>query len=135
MRVLVDTSVWSRALRRKDGSASREADVLKRLIEQGEDIYLIGIILQEVLQGIKRHEDFYMLRKYLDAFPLIELSRDDYVKAAALKNSLIKKGVQASTVDALIASVAIAHDCVLCTADRDFSHVAKHIRLRLLEYE
>jgi hypothetical protein len=135
VRVLVDTSVWSRALRRRDGSTSREADVLRRLIEQGEDIYLLGIILQEVLQGIKRPDDFRTLRKYLDAFPLIALSRDDYVKAAALTNSLRRKGIQVSTVDALIASATIAHDCVLCTADRDSTHIARHAKLRLLEYE
>ncbi len=133
MKILVDTSVWSLALRRKDGSANREADALRKLIEYGEDIYLIGIILQEVLQGIKRPADFQALRKYFEPFPLIELSRDDYIKAAVLKNSLMRKGIQASTVDALIASAAITHDCVLFTTDRDFLHIARHAKLRLLK--
>ena len=133
MNVIVDTSVWSLALRRKDGPENSEATLLRRLIERGEGIYLIGIILQEVLQGIRRPEDFHELRKYFDAFPLIELSRDDYIKAAALKNSLIKKDIQASTVDALIASAAIIHGCILFTADKDFSDIARHSKLKLLK--
>ncbi|MDA8327281.1 MAG: PIN domain-containing protein [Nitrospiraceae bacterium] len=132
MRVLVDTSVWSLALRRKDGHDNKEAGALKKLIEQGEDISLLGIILQEILQGIKRADQFQALRRYFEPFPLIELSRDEYIKAAALKNDLIKKGIQASTVDALIASAAINKECVLFTTDSDFFHIAKHVKLKLL---
>ena len=133
MKIIVDTSIWSLALRRKDSPENREADLLRKLIEDGEDIYLIGIILQEVLQGIKRPADFQALTNYFESFPLIELSREDYIKAAALKTSLISKGIQASTVDALIASAASTHDCFLFTADKDFLHIAKHAKLKLLK--
>jgi predicted nucleic acid-binding protein len=135
VNIIVDTSVWSLALRRKDAPENSEATLLRRLLERGEGIYLIGIILQEVLQGIRRPEDFHSLGKYFEAFPLIELSRDDYIRAAGLKNSLIKKGIQASTVDALIASAAITHGCVLFTADKDFSDIARHSKLKLLKEE
>ncbi len=132
MKVLVDTSVWSLALRRQNGTRNKEADVLRMLIEGGEDILLIGIILQEVLQGIKRQSDFDALKRYFEAFPLIQLSRDDYIRAAALKNNLIRKGIQTSTVDALIASTAITHGCILFSADKDFQQIAKHAKLRML---
>lgn len=133
MKVLIDTSVWSLALRRKDGHSSQEADALKKLIEQGEDVYLLGVILQEILQGIKRTDQFQALKKYFEPFPLIELSRDDYIGAATLKNDLIKKGVQVSTIDALIASTAISRECALFTADSGFVHIAKHANLKLLQ--
>lgn len=133
MKILVDTSVWSLALRRKPGIVNQEAVILKTLIEQGEDIYLLGIILQEILQGIKNLKDFHVLKKYLDAFPLIELTRENYVKAAELKNHLIKKGKQTSTIDALIASAAIFHNCYLFTTDEDFKHIAKHSKLQLFK--
>ena len=134
MKILVDTSVWSLALRRKNGLENSEADALRKLIENGEDIFLIGIILQEVLQGIKRPADFQALTNYFEAFPLIKLSREDFIKAAALKTHLISKGVQASTVDALIASAAVSHDCFLFTTDKDFLHIARHAKLKLLEW-
>lgn len=131
MRLLVDISVWSLALRRADGQETNEGRILRRLIAEEEDIFLLGIILQEILQGIRNKSDFLTLREYLDAFPTIELKREDYVYAASLKNTLMKKGVQASTIDALIASVAIEYDLVLFTTDQDFHHIARHTKLRL----
>src|SRR4030043_1529271 len=133
MKILIDTSLWSLALRRQPGIVNQEAIVLKTLIEQGEDIHLLGIILQEVLQGIKNPKDFHILKDYLDAFPLIELTREDYVKAAELKNRLIKKGKQISTIDALIASASISYSCYLFTTDKDFENIAQHSSLKLFK--
>ena len=132
MKLLVDTSIWSLALRRKSTIVNTEALTLRTLIEQGADIYLLGIILQEILQGIKNPKDFLQLKEYLEAFPLIELTREDYVNAAELKNILIKKGKQISTIDALIAHTAISRDLYLFTADDDFTHIAKYTKLQLL---
>ena len=131
MRILVDTSIWSLALRRPSGAVNEEAILLKTIIEQGEDIYLLGIILQEVLQGVRNSKDFLALKEYFKAFPLIDLTREDYVKAAELRNQLIVKGRQASTIDVLIASAAISHRCHLFTADKHFTHIAEHSELKL----
>ena len=134
MRIIVDTSVWSLALRRRSAVKNKESIVLERLIENGEDIYLLGIILQELLQGIRRKEIFNRLNSHLNYFPLIEPAREDYAGAARLKNSLMKKGIQVSTIDALIAHVAIAYDCLLFTTDRDLQLIEKHTKLKLLRY-
>ena len=131
MRILVDTSIWSLALRRPSGIVNQESVLLKTIIEQGEDIYLLGIILQEVLQGIRNPKDFLALTEYFKAFPLIDLTREDYVSAAQLKNHLIGKGKQGSTIDVLIASVAISRDCYLFTADKHFTHISEHSDLKL----
>lgn len=109
-----------------------EAVLLKTLIEQGEDISLLGIILQEILQGVKHPKDFNRLKDYFAAFPIIELTREDYVKAAELKNHLMRKGKQVSTIDALIASAAISYGCSLFTCDQDFTYIATHSKLKLL---
>ncbi|MBE0425969.1 MAG: PIN domain-containing protein [Nitrospirae bacterium] len=132
---MVDTSIWSLALRRKPEKVNPEAVALKMIIERGEDIYLIGIILQEVLQGIKNPKDFRILKDYFEVFPLIELIREDYIKASELKNHLMKKGKQISTIDALIASVSISNDCYLFTTDRDFEYIAQYSNLRLYKYQ
>jgi len=131
MRILVDTSIWSLALRRPSGVVNPEAALLKRIIEQGEDIYLLGIILQEVLQGIRKPNDFVALKEYFKAFPLIDLAREDYIRAAELKNHLVRKGKQGNTIDALIASAAISRHCHLFTADKHFTHIAEHSELKL----
>jgi len=51
--VIVDTSVWSLALRRKEYKETRETKILKKLLQNEEEVYLLGIIFQEILQGIK----------------------------------------------------------------------------------
>ncbi|NWG01346.1 MAG: PIN domain-containing protein [Syntrophaceae bacterium] len=132
MRILVDTSIWSLALRRSSEVINPEAVLLKTIIEQGEDIYLLGIILQEVLQEIRSSKDFLALKEYFKAFPLIDLTREDYIRAAELKNHLIRKGKQGSTIDVLIASAAISHHCHLFTADKHFTHIAELSELKLL---
>jgi predicted nucleic acid-binding protein len=132
MKILVDTSIWSLALRRPSGVVNEEAILLKTMIEQGEDIYLLGVILQEVLQGIRNLKDFLALKVYFEAFPLINLVREDYVRAAGLKNQLIRKERQGSTIDVLIASAAISHRCHLFTADKHFTPIAEHSELKLL---
>jgi predicted nucleic acid-binding protein len=135
MRILVDTSIWSLSLRRPSGVVNEEAILLKTIIEQGEDIHLLGIILQEVLQGIRNSKDFLALKEYFKAFPLIDLSREDYVRAAELKNQLIGKGRQGSTIDVLIASAAISHHCHLFTPDKHFTHIAEHSELKLFAFQ
>ena len=134
MRLIVDTSIWSLALRRQPHIYNPDAENLKKIINNGENIFLLGIILQEILQGVKRPQEFISLKEYLDAFPLIEITREQYINAAELKNYLSRKGIQVSTIDALIATTAIEHDCYLYTNDKDFYYMARHSKLKLLKF-
>ncbi len=133
MRVIVDTSIWSLALRRRGNVQYPEVEFLRSLIENGEDIFLIGVILQEILQGIKMSQDFEKLKEYLEPFPLLEISRADYIYAAQLKNQVSQKGIQIGTIDALIATASIMNDCYLFTSDKDFYYMEKHTKLQLLK--
>lgn len=133
MKVIVDTSIWSLALRRHAPSMNPETEVLRKIIEQGENIFLLGIILQEILQGVKEPVAFKRIKEHFDAFPMLEITREIYVKAAELKNHLSKKGIQVSTIDALIAAAAISNECYMFTNDKDFNHIAKHSKLKLLK--
>lgn len=133
MKVIVDTSIWSLALRRHTPSLKPETEVLRKIIEQGENIFLLGIILQEILQGVKEQAAFKRIKEHFEAFPMLEITREIYVKAAELKNHLSKNGVQAGTVDALIAAAAISSECYLFTNDNDFNRIAKHSKLKLLK--
>ena len=132
MSVVVDTSVWSLALRRQSPSHNVHTEKLRMLLKQGRPIVLPGVVLQEVLQGIRDPADFENVRQHLDVFPLLELSRDDYVAAAELRNSCHAQGVQASTIDFQIAAACVRNDCALLTADQDFEHIARVSTLQLL---
>jgi predicted nucleic acid-binding protein len=130
MNVLVDTSVWSLALRRKAPQVGREVQALAAAIELGEAC-LIGTILQEVLQGFAEKRQAAQLAADLSAFPLVELRRSDFTFAAEVWNTCRAKGISLSTADAQIAAAAVNHDCLLLTADRDFGRVARYFPLRL----
>ncbi len=132
MIVLVDTSVWSLSLR-KDGPASHHAvKKLERLLLDSQNIVLIGIILQEILQGFKHDRTFIKITNYLDAFPLLPVSRNDFVAAAKLRRQAAAKGITLSTPDCQIAAAAINHRCHLLTTDKDFFPIADWAPLQLL---
>jgi predicted nucleic acid-binding protein len=127
--VLVDTSVWSMALRRDQPSPSRELEALRAAVEGG-DVCLLGVILQEVLQGFPSFERARRLVERLSPFPLLSMHRGDYVYAGEIRNRCRAKGLAISTIDAQIAAAAINHRCTLLTVDRDLTGVANLFPLR-----
>jgi predicted nucleic acid-binding protein len=132
VNVIVDTSVWSLALRRTPSELTLPTQKLTRLIQEGESIFLLGVILQELLQGLRSRKDFNHLLDKLSPFPIIEPRREDYVEAARLRNQCSAKGIQAGTIDFLIAAICIQYGCLLFTTDRDFDSIARHSALKLL---
>lgn len=129
MKYIVDTSIWSLALRRNAKQKSSATEELQKLLEGGSPIFMLGIICQEILQGIRHEDQFRKIRDNLRILPMIDLSRDDHEEAARLFNACRSHGVQASTIDCLISAAAIRNDCTLLTTDRDFEHIAKHSHL------
>ena len=129
MNVLVDTSVWSLALRRDQPPRAPKVEALSAAIGRG-DVCLTGVILQEVLQGFPSATRTRRLLEHLAPFPLIALRRDDFVLAAEIRNTCRSKGLAVGTIDAQIAAAAINHRCALLTADSDFERIARHYPLR-----
>ena len=68
MKVIVDTSVWSLALRRDKQESNATIDEFRRMI-QDHRVQLIGPIRQEILSGIRSESQFRKLQKHLDSFP------------------------------------------------------------------
>lgn len=132
---LLDTSVWSEALRRKNTSLKSENTFLYHLIQNEENIFITGVIIQELLSGIKNEKMFMELKEILLNFEIIEPDVEDYIQAASLQNKISAKGIQASTVDLLLVSIAIRRNYYLLSFDKDFNYISKHTDLRLLSYE
>ena len=118
MKVLVDTSVWSLALRRRS-PADPAVDELRRLIVSGRAA-IIGPIRQEVLSGIRNAGAFARLRDRLGAFPDEPLTSTDYERAAECFNACRAKGLQGSNTDFLLCAVSERHRMPLLTTDGDF---------------
>ena len=102
-------------------------------IEADDGIFLIGNILQELLDGLRDKKELDRLVKLLEPFPLIALERETYVGAAELRQRCRAKGVQLGPIDCLIATACIQENYPLLTADRDFLHIAQHSVLVILE--
>ena len=132
MNVLVDSSVWSLALRRNTtNDALSIVNVLRDLIADGR-VVLLGAIRQEVLSGIRYKEQFARLREYLRAFPDLELTTEDYELAAEFFNTCRSNGVQGSNTDFLLCAVAHRRGYSIFTTDKDFENFRSHIPVVLL---
>ncbi len=134
MMVLVDTPVWSLALRRRpknlSGLQQSLVSALAELIREGR-AQLVGPIRQELLSGIREDAQFKKIRDYLRAFrePLLEIG--DYEDAARMSNQCRSRGITGSSVDFLICAAAHRRDWAILTTDRDFQHYASVLPVRL----
>jgi predicted nucleic acid-binding protein len=132
--VLVDTSVWSLALRRKqtDLSPAEQAlrEALRELVREGR-AQVVGPVRQELLSGIRQEDGFRKLRDYLRAFDDPQLQVEDYEEAARMNNACRARGIAGSPVDFLICAVALLRNWQVFTTDRDFVRYSKVLPLRL----
>jgi predicted nucleic acid-binding protein len=129
--LLVDTSVWSLALRRDVEAEEPEVQTLKEALAGADAVVTTGLVLQELLQGFSGAKASEQIVERFSALALIQPDREDHVAAAALRNSCRRAGVQIGTVDALIAQLCIRHEIVLLSTDQDFAHASKHCRLKV----
>jgi predicted nucleic acid-binding protein len=128
--VLVDTTVWIDFF--ADRSMPHVA-MLQKMIETQEDICICGVILTEVLQGIRSDTDYIKTKNYFDDLIFLPMRQVTFVRAAELYRSLRKNGVTIrKPVDCMIASVAVEHDIRLFHNDRDFDYIAGHSKLKVI---
>ncbi len=134
MNLLVDTPVWSLALRRKatDLCPSEEpiTQALAEAIRDGR-AELIGVVRQELLSGIREEDRFKKLRDYLRAFDEPALEMGDYEEAAEMHNRCRARGIAGSTIDFLICAVASRRKWQVFTTDKDFERYGRVLGLKL----
>ncbi len=131
MTFLVDTSVWSLALRRDTQGMAPEVIFLKEVLLGAGVVVTTGLILQELLQGFAGPKAAAQIVERFAALPLMQADREDHIAAAELRNSCRRAGVQVGTIDALLAQICIRYDLVLLSTDKDFVHMSKHCALRV----
>jgi len=131
VKVIVDTSVWSLALRRNNPDA--HSDVLIELEKLIHDflVAMIGAIRQELLSGIRYAVQFEALKEKLRAFPDLPLDEGDFETAAQFFNRCRAKGVQGSNTDFLICAVASRRGMSIFTTDKDFQLLRKQLGIHL----
>jgi hypothetical protein len=134
--ILIDTSVLSRVFRRKrPGTEERRLQVVfDELMASDVALGLPGIVLQEVLSGIRSQRQFTDLSAKLRAgFTIVSEGVPEHVEAARLKNICLGKGLNVSGIDCLIAACALVGDHELFTVDEDFAAIGRHAPLKLFK--
>lgn len=129
MKVLVDTSVWSLALRRRAPTHEGVGE-LGRLVRHGR-VAIVGPIRQELLSGVRDASVFRRLRDHLEAFADEPLQQEDYVRAAEHFNTCRAAGVQGSNTDFLLCAVAERLAVPILTTDADFGRYASLLPVKL----
>ena len=132
MKVLVDTCIWSYALRR--GKTAPEHDLVVREFGQlirDASVQMVGPIRQELLSGIRDHSQFVVLRDHLREFPDLSITADDHERAAEMFNRLRAKGIQGSNTDLLLCALSERNNMPIFTTDEDFSFFKKHLPIKL----
>ena len=131
MDLFVDTSVWSLALRRDVAADEPAIERLRHALEAGEGVFTTGLVMQELLQGIRGPKAREAIVERFSALPLLVPDRVDHIEAAEIRNTCRRSGVQIGTIDALLAHLCRRHDLIMLTTDRDFESMARHVDLRL----
>lgn len=131
MKVLIDTSVWSLALRRRHpGREEAVVEELARLIADFE-VAMIGPIRQELLSGIREQAQYLVLREKLRAFPDLRLESADFEMAASFFNRCRAEGVQGSNTDFLLCAVGHLRGMSIFTTDKDFDAFSRTLDIKL----
>jgi predicted nucleic acid-binding protein len=135
--IVLDTSVLSLAFRRVRGEAGAPPVVveLRRLVATDAALAVPGIVLQELLSGVRSTEQFRRLAGLLDGFPLLFARKRTHLAAAQVANACRQGGIAASTADCLIAAHAIDIRGRLFTVDSDFGAIAGCSTLRMHDWE
>jgi predicted nucleic acid-binding protein len=126
--MLIDTSVWIDYFA---GRPTAQVEILDAQLEDVDNLCICGVILTEVLQGIKNQHECHKVRGLFDNLSFLPMKRDVFLRAADIYRSLRRRGLTIrKPVDCLIAAVALENDLPLLHNDRDFHPIEKHFHLK-----
>jgi predicted nucleic acid-binding protein len=127
MTLLVDTSVWSLALRRDEELNLPEVMALRAALAGAESVVVTGLVLLELLQGFAGPKAQESIVERFAALPLIQPDREDHIAAAQIRNLCRRNGVQIGTIDAVLIQLCGRYELTLLTTDQDFQHASRYV--------
>jgi len=130
--VLVDTSIWIDFFANKQ---TPHVSVLELLLAEGEDVCTCGIVLTEVLQGVRDDRIYKKIKSYFSNLIYLPMNQSSFVKSADMYRSLRRNGITIrKSLDCMIAAVAIIHGVQLLHNDRDFDPIEKQCGLKVVKF-
>ena len=123
--ILVDTSILVGHLR---GTAGNPYDKMYYIVDNDIPYGICNYVYQELLQGAADKKEYNQLKEYLSSLPFYDLSRgrQSFEDAALMYMNCRKHGITIrSTIDLLIAQIAIENQLFLFHNDNDFTQISK----------
>ena len=128
---LVDTTVWIDFF---TGKTNPQVDILELLISEGQDICICGMVMTEVLQGVREDKQYKKIHAHFQSLLFLPMTREMHLHSAEIYRFLRKRGITIrKPIDCMIASVAVAHHIQLLHNDRDFDPIAKYCHLKTIQ--
>ncbi|HPO10646.1 MAG TPA: PIN domain nuclease [bacterium] len=128
--ILVDTSVWIDYFAGHDTPYARE---IERLVNNREDVCICGIVLAEILQGIRKEKEYQRTRSVLLDLILLPMTQETFCMAADIYRTCRSRGITIrNATDCMIAAACIQHGAHLLHNDRDFDSIGSLFELRIV---
>lgn len=127
--ILIDTSVWIDLFA---GQETTQVNKLENLILQKEDLCTCGVVMTEVLQGIRSEKEYRKILSVLKNLLYLQMDQSVFIQSSNIFRTLRKKGITIrKSIDCMIAAVCLAHNCQLLHNDRDFTFIADSFPLQI----
>jgi len=126
--VLVDTSAWICFFARKGFAEIKES--VSTLLDDNR-IAIAGPIIVELIQGTRTEKERDNIKNRIKGLHLLQITDEHWHKTADFSFDLKRKGITVSTIDSLLAIVAISYNCRILHKDGDFDLIARHSSLKL----
>jgi predicted nucleic acid-binding protein len=131
--ILIDTTVWVDFFNNKE---TPQVSVLDLLLSEGEDVCTCGIVLSEILQGIRNDRTYRKIKSDFSNLVYLPMNQSIFIKSADMYRNLRKKGITIrKSLDCMIAAVAITHHVQLLHNDRDFDPIEKQFGLNVVKFK
>jgi predicted nucleic acid-binding protein len=117
-RTLVDTSIWIEFFRPKS-----EWGRLVEILLADDAVCTCGIVLFEVLKGIKSEDEKSKVLSIFEILPYAEMTKSLWQRASELSVHLGKKGLNLPNSDILTAAIALEHHLYIFTLDKHFRQI------------
>jgi len=129
-KVLVDTSAWIDFFRKKDPGRH---ELVAALLRDGHATGT-GIVALELLRGAKTAKELKLVSELFENIDMVYQTPSTYSTAGRMGYKLARNGYTLSTVDLLIAQIAIENDLSLLTLDQHFLSIAERFPLKLVDH-
>jgi predicted nucleic acid-binding protein len=129
--ILVDSSVWIDLFA---GKQTKATNYMLNAIEESQDLCICGLIITEVLQGIRSDKEYEKVKSILSELIYLPISKNTFIRSASIYRSIRKNGKTIrSPIDCIIASICLEHEVKLLHNDKDFNAISQYTSLQFVE--